>query len=166
MAKAELLMPFILKWEGGYSNHPLDKGGPTNKGVTIETFRHFFGANKTAADLKRMTDEQWFNIFKKGFWDRWHADEIECQAIANILVDWVWASGKWGITIPQDILGVEADGIVGNKTIVAINSSSPLPLFGSIKDARLKFVKRIVSAHPSQKVFLKGWIKRIESITY
>ena len=26
-------LPFILRWEGGYVNHPADPGGATNKGV-------------------------------------------------------------------------------------------------------------------------------------
>ncbi len=39
MAKIEILSPFILSFEGGYVNHPNDKGGPTNKGVTIATWR-------------------------------------------------------------------------------------------------------------------------------
>jgi len=36
---------------------------------------------------------------KKNFWDKWKADLIKDQSIANILVDWVWGSGKYGITI-------------------------------------------------------------------
>ena len=31
-------MPFIIRWEGGFSNNPLDKGGPTMKGVTLKTY--------------------------------------------------------------------------------------------------------------------------------
>jgi lysozyme family protein len=38
MADYKKLKPFILKWEGGYANHPLDKGGPTNKGIILTTF--------------------------------------------------------------------------------------------------------------------------------
>lgn len=41
MAKIELIVPKILKWEGGYVNHPFDKGGPTNKGITIETYESY-----------------------------------------------------------------------------------------------------------------------------
>lgn len=32
-------MPFILRWEGGFSDHPADRGGATNKGVTLSTFQ-------------------------------------------------------------------------------------------------------------------------------
>lgn len=68
-----------------------------------------------------MTREQWEYIFKTRFWDRWKADDIDNQAIANLLVDWVWASGVYGIKYPQAVLGVKTDGIVGLKTLAAIN---------------------------------------------
>ena len=39
MADINILAQFILSFEGGFSNHPADKGGATNKGVTIATWR-------------------------------------------------------------------------------------------------------------------------------
>ena len=87
MANAHKLVPFILKWEGGFVDDPLDKGGATNKGITLKTFQYHFGKNKTVNDLKHITDEQWFEIFKEDFWDRWKADDIKNQSIANILVE-------------------------------------------------------------------------------
>lgn len=47
--------------------------------------------------------------------------KLKNQSIANILVDWYWGSGKWGIVIPQRILGLTADGVVGPKTLDKIN---------------------------------------------
>ena len=86
MAKAELLKPFILRWEGGFVDDPLDRGGATNKGITIGTFRNFYGKDATVEQLKNITDEQWLHIFKSGYWDKWKADDIENQSIANIVV--------------------------------------------------------------------------------
>ena len=88
MAKAELLKPFILRWEGGFVDDPLDRGGATNKGITIGTFRNFYGKEATVEQLKNITDEQWLHIFKCGFWDKWKADDINNQSIADIVVDW------------------------------------------------------------------------------
>jgi len=31
-------LPFVLRWEGGYVDHPDDPGGRTNKGVTQKTY--------------------------------------------------------------------------------------------------------------------------------
>lgn len=167
MAKAELLKPFILKWEGGFVDDPLDRGGATNKGITIGTFRNFYGKDATVEQLKHITDEQWLHIFKSGYWDKWKADDIENQSIADIVVDWAWASGTvTSIKQVQKILGVAVDGIVGNDTLTAINTEYQRSLFVKIHSRRIEFVENIVKRDPSQARFLKGWKNRINSLTF
>ena len=173
MANAKVLVPFILKWEGGYANVKGDRGGATNKGITIATYKALgrwdnnHDGKVDEKDLKLLTDEQWYIIYKKSFWDKWRADEIKNQSIANILVDWVWASGKYGITKPQAMLGLKADGIVGAKTLSAINNyPNQKELFDKIKALRLQFVDNIVKNNPSQKKFVKGWKNRINAFKY
>ena len=39
MANINVLAPFILSWEGGYVNHPNDKGGATKYGVTLDQWK-------------------------------------------------------------------------------------------------------------------------------
>lgn len=166
MADAQKLIPFILKWEGGFANHPLDKGGPTNKGITFNTFRAFY-PGAMVEDLKEMTDDQWFNIFVSGYWDLWRADELKNQSIANIVVDWAWASGPiTSIKQVQRILGVKADGIVGPTTLRAINNTNQQELFNDIKAARSRFIESIIARDPSQAVFRKGWQNRINDIHF
>lgn len=167
MAKAELLKPFILRWEGGFVDDPLDRGGATNKGITIGTFRNFYGKEATVEQLKNITDEQWLHIFKCGFWDKWKADDINNQSIADIVVDWAWASGTvTSIKQVQKILGVAVDGIVGNDTLTAINTADQCTLFDKIHSRRIEFVENIVKRDPSQTRFLKGWKNRINSLTF
>lgn len=167
MAKAELLKPFILRWEGGFVDDPLDRGGATNKGITIGTFRNFYGKDATVEQLKNITDEQWLRIFKSGYWDKWKADDIENQSIADIVVDWAWASGTaTSIKQVQKILGVAVDGIVGNDTLTAINTADQSSLFDKIRNRRIEFVENIVKRDPSQARFLKGWKNRINSLTF
>ena len=89
MAKAEILQRHILDWEGNFVNDPADAGGATNKGITLATYRSVYGRNRTVADLKKMTDYEWLLIFKKYYWDKWQADQIKDQSIANLLVGWV-----------------------------------------------------------------------------
>lgn len=167
MAKAELLKPFILRWEGGFVDDPLDRGGATNKGITIGTFRNFYGKDATVEQLKNITDEQWLHIFKSGYWDKWKADDIENQSIANIVVDWAWGSGAaTSIKQVQKILGVAVDGIVGDDTLTAINIAGQRNLFVKIHNRRIEFVENIVKRDPSQARFLKGWKNRINSLTF
>ena len=67
MADYEKLIPFILKWEGGFSDHPADRGGATFCGVTLSTYRQFINSRATAEDLRKMTKDQWKKIFIHGY---------------------------------------------------------------------------------------------------
>lgn len=126
MADVKKLAPFILKWEGGFVNDPDDLGGATNMGVTMATYKVYCkrkGRPEPAIDdLKHLSNDEWIDILKSLYWDKWKADQIKSQSVANILVDWVWASGNYGIKIPQELLGVTADGIVGKNTLAAVNN--------------------------------------------
>ena len=166
MADFKELIPFILKWEGGFVNDPLDAGGETNKGVTLTTFRQYFGKERTVNELKAISEEQWIYIFKAGFWNKWRADEIESQSVADILVDWYWMSGAWGIKIPQRLLGVVDDGVVGVKTLAALNDAKPRKLFYEIKAARIQYYDDIIAKTPTNERFRKGWMNRLNEMKY
>lgn len=170
MANINNLAPMILRFEGGYVNNPADKGGPTNMGITLAEWKSV-GFDKNGdgiideEDIK-LLDANDFTRVLRIYWNRWHADNIQNQSIANILVDWVWGSGKWGIVIPQRVLGVSADGMVGEKTLNALNSANQEDFFNKIHEERIKFVQNIVNNHPSQRQFLKGWINRINNFKF
>jgi len=173
MANLQLLVPLILKWEGGYADNPADLGGPTNKGVTIAAWKKQ-GYDKNGdgsidvEDLKLINrDDVVERILRPHYWNRWQADRIVSQALANILVDWVWCSGRYGITIPQGVLGVPCDGIVGEKTIRTLNSHpDPECLFDKIKQMRRAFFNMICLERPANKRFLKGWLNRLNDFKW
>ena len=172
MADVMTLAPFILSFEGGFVNDPDDAGGATNKGVTLATWRKV-GYDKDGdgdidvSDLKLISDAEAVDaVLRPHSWDRWKAGQIESQSLANILVDWVWGSGKHGIVIPQRMLGVTADGVVGPKTLAALNATDHQAFFNEIKKEREAFFRRIVEAKPTQKKFLKGWLRRLDSIKW
>ena len=166
MADYTKLITIIKKWEGGYSDNPNDRGGATNSGVTLAVYQSVYGKNKTKNDLKRMTNDQWNYIFTKLYWNKWKADDIKNQSIANILVDWVWMSGLGTIKKIQSLFGLTADGIVGNKTISYINSHDQEEVFNKIWNRRKSFYESLVKNNPSQKVFLKGWMNRLNTFKF
>lgn len=187
MATIEKYIPILLRWEAGitmkagetieqaftrakktgWANDPNDNGGATMIGVTIGTYRSYcrYKGKKSPSvdDLKNILYKEWRDIVHTMYWSKWKADLIEDQNVANMLVDWVWASGQGiGIKRVQKILNVTADGIVGPKTIAAVNSDKDL--FTKVYNARAEHFNAIVKANPSQKKWLKGWMNRINYI--
>lgn len=189
MAKVESIVPFILKWETGttgigltneqlfekaklkgFANDPDDLGGATMCGVTLATFTEYCRRKgyprPTIVRLKVITYKEWLEILKTMFWDKWKADQINNESIALILVDWVWGSGKYGITIPQKAIGVTADGIVGPKTIAAVNAKDPKQLFDLIRKERLAYIERICRSRPTNLKYKRGWLNRLNDIKF
>lgn len=171
MANVDILGKFILSFEGGFVNDPDDAGGATNKGVTIFTWKKQ-GYDKDGDgdidvnDLKLISDKDALKILKENYWNKWKADEIKSQSLANSLVDWVWGSGSWGIKLPQQLLGVVVDGVVGPKTLEALNSQDPKVFFEKLYNRRKKYLEDICVSRPQNQKFLKGWLRRLDSIGY
>lgn len=166
MAKADLMIPFIKKWEGGWANDPDDNGGCTMSGITIGTYRQYCGTNKTCEDLKRITEEEWLHIFKKGFWDKMRADDIENQSVAQLCVQMGWGSGiRTVIKKIQATLGCEVDGVVGPQTLCALNNTDSRKVFETLWNMRYSWLCQI-SQKGNNKKYLKGWLNRLRDITY
>lgn len=170
MADLKILAPFILSWEGGYCKVKGDRGGATNKGVTLATWRQYgYDKNRDGRiderDVMLISETDAIErILRPIYWNAWRADEIESQAIANLLVDWVWNSGSYGIRLPQKVLGVKIDGQVGPRTLAAINNHpDQLQLFKDLWHEREDYFRRCASA-PSQQRFLAGWLNRLNGI--
>lgn len=170
MADVTKLAPLILKWEGGFVNDPDDLGGATNKGVTIATYTQYRKSKglpiPSVDDLKNISNDEWMDILKSLYWNRWKADNINSQAVANILVDWVWASGVHGIKRPQRVLGVKDDSIVGPITLHALNSANHQELFDKLKADRIKFIDEICLKRPINNRFKRGWLNRLNDFKF
>lgn len=171
MADSKKLVPFILSWETDkYTNNKKDKGGPTKYGITLATWRRV-GYDKNGdgvlneEDVKLLTKDDFHRVFKQNFWNACKADKIQDQSVANMLVDFAYNSGvKRAATYLQLTLGITADGIIGNKTLFAINKSNGKRLFERFKKTREDYLKSI--AKGAQKYFLDGWLRRVSYITY
>nr|DAQ16801.1 MAG TPA: Lysozyme [Caudoviricetes sp.] len=190
MANIEHFIPFLIKWEAGiikknnetnesffqrarktgWADDPDDSGGQTMVGVTMATYEEFCRKKgyprPTSERLMNLSYDDWKSVLKMFYWDRWRADEIKSQSIAEIVCDWIWASGIHGIKIPQELVGVMPDGIVGPKTIAAVNSKNPRELFDQIKIARFDFIEDICRKRPANNKFKRGWLNRVNDIKF
>ena len=156
----------LMELEGGFVDHPDDRGKATNMGVTIDTYRRYCGDDKKVKDLLNMSYGTWCNIMKDLYWDKCLADKIDNQAVAEITVDWCVNSGLQGLRKVQEIVGTKPDGIAGPKTLAAINGANQQELFDRIMYARTLFYENIVKKNPSQRVFLNGWKNRLKMFKF
>nr|DAF73160.1 MAG TPA: Lysozyme [Bacteriophage sp.] len=171
MADSSKLVPFILSWETDkYTNNKKDRGGATKYGITLATWRRV-GYDKNGdgvlneEDVKLLTKDDFHRVFKQNYWNACKADKIQDQSVANMLVDFAYNSGvSRAVTYLQITLGITADGIIGNKTLFAINKSNGKRLFERFKNARENYLKSI--ARGTQKNHLNGWLRRVSYITY
>lgn len=165
MSNIKEVVRHIMKWEGNYSDHPADIGGPTMKGITLSTFRSFYGQDRTVEDLKKITEEQWTNIFRKGYWDKMKGDSIKNTSLAKLIADMCWMSGTLtSLKKVQTALGLKADGIIGPKSLAALNND-PKKAFTTLYTMRKNWLTTI-SLKGQNKVFLKGWMNRLNDIKY
>lgn len=166
MAEYKKMIPWLKKWEGGYANDPDDTGGCTMKGITIGTYRKWFGLDKTCEDLKKITDAEWEHIFKRGYWDKMCADYIENQSIAELCVQMCWGSGPvTAVKRIQKTLGCKQDGIVGPVTLSKLNSPDRHKTFDRLWIMRYNWLGEIAKNGNNMK-FLKGWLRRLNSIKF
>lgn len=172
MADFKKYFSTLIGHEGGYSDHPYDKGGPTKYGVTLGVWIKS-GYDKDGDgdidkdDVKLLTLDDAYNIAKKNYWDSVRGDQINNQSIAEFIFDWGYNSGaKTAIKKTQEVLGVVMDGEMGPNTLLHINSSPQEDLFNRLKARREKFFRSIADNDPTQLKFLSGWLNRNNSFKF
>lgn len=175
-----------LQYEGvsststGYVDHPLDKGGATNFGISlsfvkdtgdIETFDTNGDMILDKTDIKNMTFEQAVKAYKKYFWDYYDLDSIEDNKKCFLIFDSAVNHGLKGATrLVQKTLSelgypIKVDGIYGPKTKSALIECPVDDFIRVFQEKRTALYNAIVKNNPKQKVFLKGWLNRIDQTT-
>lgn len=157
----------ILAAEGGYVNHPADRGGPTNGGITQKTLTAFRGEAATAADVAALADEEISAIYLMAFWRPCNLDLLKSKAVATIVFDQAVNRGpRLAVRMLQMTLqstfvpSLVVDGVLGPKTAKAENDASEAELTKKLIVAAQQGYLDLWRSDPSQGVFLRGWIAR------
>jgi lysozyme family protein len=64
----ERCLAFVLRWEGGYSNNPADRGGETNWGISKRAYPN--------VDIASLTREEAAAIYHSDYWLASGADKL------------------------------------------------------------------------------------------
>lgn len=161
MTENDAIIDDIIAREGGYVDHPADRGGPTNFGITLTTLGGWRGRPVTAADVRGLSRAEAKAIYADRYIKRPGFDRIADAAKRAHLVDCAVLHGPGrAIRLVQEAVGARIDGIVGPETTRLIGLRGTALFNGALARARVKFLARIVARDPSQAVFLEGWMNR------
>ena len=163
MERFERIFDYLLKVEGGYSDDEHDKGGKTKYGIIEEEARDF-GYKGNMQDL---TIDFAKNIYLKKYYLGNKLDKITDDRVALSIFDWAVNSGGRGIKKAQIVANkfganLVIDGIIGNKTLEAINAIDPETFLKEYHDMQRAFYKNLAARDSSQEGFLKGWLNRVK----
>lgn len=158
-------LKFVLGQEGDYTNNPVDLGKATNKGITQIRYDSFREGQKLSwNDVKDILDVEVEAIYRE-IWDNAGCDHMSDRlAIAHF--DCAVQRGEVKASkMLQDLIGAKpVDGIVGPHTLKCIDNCNEDALLASYIYAREnRYVQRTFE-DPTQKVFLKGWLNRLDSL--
>lgn len=167
MARFDLAIERILKWEGGYSNNPSDTGGATAFGISLKWYRQTVNLDANAADIAALTRDKAIGLYWQHFW---RYDGIMDQPVAEKIFDLGVNMGPGtahGIVqkAVNHVSGsfLKVDGVLGPKSIAAINAADPDALLGELRARAVERYAFIVLNDPTQKTFLLGWARRAVS---
>ena len=170
-------------YEGGWANHPQDKGGETYRGIARKAWPSWSGWKRVdqiknnrvvSATIKKQIDDDAElkaavrQFFKTEYWDKYGFGLIESQSLAHIT--WDWSIG----TNPRKMaayawIALRRSGDAPSPTLTVqelANSKDPKDVFERFKKLRAAHHANVVKADPSQAVFLDGWNRRNNSFVY
>jgi len=132
MSSFNLAFEHTLGDEGGYSNHPSDRGGETMWGITIAVARDY----GYSGNMREMPIETAKEIYRKRYWNKLNLDEVNklSPALALKLFDMGVNMGQaraglflqtaLNVFNKQETLyaDVAEDGDIGRNTITALRA--------------------------------------------
>ncbi len=164
----ELAFKKLIDIEGGYSDHEDDYGGKTKYGLTENQLNLFCYDGK----VKDLTKDEAKELYYKHFWkepkinkikNRWIQMEIFEQGVNMGPSEAIERLQKAYNILTGE--GITEDGIIGPQTLKAVNTySEPNKLYKVLNCEQYNKYKELVKKDDSQRVFLLGWLNRVNII--
>lgn len=150
----------VIKSEGGFVNNPKDPGGMTNLGVTRSVWQAYLKRDVSEVEMRALTPELVKPFYKAYYWDRIKGDNLP-DGVDYAAYDLAVNSGPHrAAQYLQQIAGVTADGMIGPKSLEAIQSCDAKETADAICDMRLDFLKKLSTFD----TFGKGWSRRVAEV--
>ena len=169
------LIEALIEREGGYVNHPADKGGPTCFGITEGVAR----AHGYRGPMRQLPREEAAAIYKRLYWLRPRFDEAAKRSprlaaelfdtganmgpavAATFLQRTLTALNRNGTDYPDLV----PDGRVGERTLAALDrfmklrgASGETVLLRALEALQGERYLRLAERRPANEAFLYGWL--------
>lgn len=160
----ESIITDILKAEGwdAYTNRPTDRGGPTKWGITLQAWRGYCKNwdSIDERDIQTITEAD----ARKFYWSEHiktpRFDQLPLPLMPMVVDCGVHHGTQVAATWVQQAVGVRRDGIIGPKTLYAVNSANVLAVYQRVLASRFRLYGRLVTTDPIQAEYAHGWNNR------
>lgn len=113
------------------------------------------------SDLNKLV----LDFYKREFWDKAQLDLVDSQKIADeIFLFGVNVGMRTSIKMAQRLANVLVDGIVGQKTINALNGFNESIFDMKFDELEKKHYDKIIESKPYLSINKKGWYNRADYI--
>lgn len=160
----------IIRREGGYVDHPADRGGPTNYGITHKTLARYLDREVTREDVRQLSKELAAEIYRRAYYLEPRLDALPSRVRPFLFDSAVNHGPRRAVRFLQQVLNaagfgrLAVDGLAGPTTRHHAETGEKAMgpwLLAALAEERRIFYRLIVERDPSQQVFLKGWMNRV-----
>ncbi len=154
-------LDMLLQDEGGFTDNPKDPGGMTCLGITKRVYDAYYGVDADKETMRSLTTQDVSPIYKDNYWDKVSGDDLPSGVDWSVF-DWAVNAGVYRASVAvQQAAGMAeeaCDGVIGPKSIAAINKVEPKALIETIAEKRETFYRSLSTFD----TFGKGWLRRNE----
>ena len=155
----------VLVSEGLWSDDPTDAGGATMKGITLSVYREWKRNQYiTKEQLKEVSDSDVYNLYKQLYWDKINADNLPAGVDYAVFDAAVNLGVARATKLIQEAVGVTTDGVLGLKSLSAIQAADNKELIEKFSNLKKSFYDSIVEHRPDQIKYLDGWKSRVAKV--
>jgi lysozyme family protein len=156
VANIEACLAFVFREEGGFTDDPLDPGGATNLGITLNELSAWRHAAVTVQQVKDLTKDEATAIYRANYWNVVQGDALPAGIELMVVDAGVNIGTPRAARFLQQIVGADVDGHIGPLTIAATVAAEARTVIDRYAAMRTSFYESL----PTFNHFGAGWLGR------
>ena len=162
----EAALRHVLAMEGGWSDDPFDRGGPTNMGITLAELAEYLKLESTPENLEQLRRQlkQIEPALVRSIYEARYWRPACCARLpAPVALMHFDAAVNQGVgtaaRMLQEAVRVEIDGEIGPITLAAAEATEPLMVVRRYAEIRMARYRKLSTFWR----FGRGWLRRVDA---